>query len=132
MTCAPAPWPHETSAGFGSVLHSCAPRGGHHRQVPPCPPELATLGADMLNGATLGALVLGAMEMYRVTKDGMQRSVARANPAMEKMAIFYRVCRKWVHAAVARFHRASSQTPLTQRLLVTPAGPWWAPYWWAP
>jgi hypothetical protein len=55
------------------------------------------LGDDIMNGAQLGALVVGAREMYRVTKDGMQRSVARANPAMEKMAVFYRVCRKWVY-----------------------------------
>lgn len=70
-------------------------------ELPPCPPELAYLGDDIMNGAQLGALVVGAREMYRVTKDGMQRSVARANPAMEKMAVFYRVCRKSVVGAVA-------------------------------
>jgi hypothetical protein len=64
--------------------------------VIPCPPEIESLGYEVGNGACVGAAVVGAIEIRRLTQEGMQRSVSRASPSMEKMAIFYSVCRKWV------------------------------------
>ena len=83
--------------------------------VIPCPPEIESLGYEVGNGACVGAAVVGAIEIRRLTQEGMQRSVSRASPSMEKMAIFYSVCRKWVPPTLCLEAYHTSRNLITRR-----------------